>query len=518
MKIRTLIAYLLLTLATTLYGQQSEKSAAPHPTETISLTLQEALEIMESNNKAIRQSGIVIEMAKAEKGKLNAAWYPILSTGGSYIHFSNEIEAKEELGELIQPILESSPELAGITSELLPILQHYLQGMDLGKIISNIGSLSLEFPLLEQDITTIDGTIMWPLFTGGKRIYANRIGKSAIKSAELLHKMTSENQTLLLTERYYTAKLTSRITSVCSQNLHSMELLYKNSLKMMENGVINKAEMLTAKVAYQEALREYENALNNQQLATEALEKSLGWKMESENNGDVAPESGNSCTRALHLSSPFFMVPELPQRHNFHAAIESQNPQLELIGEQKKMTLNQYKISRSGYLPNIALFGKQNLYSYNIPKNLAPRSVIGAGFVWNIFDGLNREKSMQLAKLEYNRLNLGEEDARENLYLLANTLYNRIEDASNDLKMIETSVELAKELVKMREKSFKEGMSTSWECINAHTLLAKVESAAIMAYYQYDLALSALLALVGESGGIITYMNNPNNLLYEGGQ
>lgn len=60
---------------------------------------------------------------------------------------------------------------------------------------------------------------------------------------------------------------------------------------------------------------------------------------------------------------------------------------------QENIAGDQLKIGRSGYLPNIALIGKQTLYADGVDKYLMPRTMIGVGFTWNIFDGLDREKT-----------------------------------------------------------------------------------------------------------------------------
>lgn len=60
---------------------------------------------------------------------------------------------------------------------------------------------------------------------------------------------------------------------------------------------------------------------------------------------------------------------------------------------------NQLRIGRAGYVPTIALMGKQTLYSNGIQKNLIPRTFVGVGFTWNLFDGLDREQKIRQAKI-----------------------------------------------------------------------------------------------------------------------
>ena len=470
-----LVAPLMVPLLTgawnaNLYAQCQE-SQVPISTDLKScpISLEQAMQLMLSNNDAIRQAQKRVEIAVAQKQRLNAAWFPTIVAAGEYIHMSNNIEVQENLGELLKLL----------------------------------NGTTLSFPLLDQNISSIDGAVTWPVFSGGKRIWANRAGKSAIRYATLIEQAAEDNQSVLLVERYYTAKLTAEIVKVQQQNLTSMQKLYSNALKLMETGIINKAEMLVAEVACHEAERELQSALNNDSIAVAALISILG-------NNTTAKFLQ---TAQMELATPFFISTNLPSKEYFKAITSGSNPQLNMLKSQQEIASNSFKIARSGYLPDIAAFGKQNIYSYNIPKNLSPRTTVGAGFVWNIFDGLYREKSMQIAKKEQQLLELGESQLKKDLYLALDRLYAQLQDLQNSLPTINTTIELAKELVKIQEKSFAQGMATSLEVANAHTLLAKSTTAAATIYCQYDITLAMLLAITGESSSFLSYSTSAN-LIY----
>lgn len=445
------------------------------------LSIESAIEILQNNSNPIKQAGKGVEIAKAGKQKLNAAWYPFITATGAYVHFSNKIEAKESIKELAEPVTEIIP--------------------DLSEIIGPIGNYTFSFPLFDQNVSTIDAAIVWPVFTGGKRIYANRIGKSAIESASLLEQITTESQIVQLIECYYAAKLSREIVTVMQENLQAMEKLYNNANRLLENGVITKAEMLVAKVAWQQAQNELSGAKNNDSIALNSLFTIL--------NIEQPQDTG------ILFVSPFFMCSSLPNKEAFKPIIATANPGIRLIEQRKSIAANEKKIAQSSYLPTIAAFGKQNLYSYNIPSNLSPSNVIGATFTWNIFDGFNREKSTEIAQQEYENLEIEKNQAIDNLYLLTDKLYMQLSDAQMNLKTITVSIELAAELVKIREKSFKEGMATSTDVVNANVELAKMRTAAATAYFRYDTALSALLALCNESKRFTNYINRNDNIIYK---
>ena len=123
------------------------------------------------------------------------------------------------------------------------------------------------------------------------------------------------------------------------------------------------------------ALRELEAARKEETVVQNTLKTLLN--MEGE-NGNIAP------------SSPLFINDSLPPKMEFILAVNTSNYLVNQLNLQEHIAKQQVKIDRSGYMPNIALFGKQTLYSHGIQSNLLPRTMVGVGFTWNLFDGLER--------------------------------------------------------------------------------------------------------------------------------
>ena len=85
---------------------------------------------------------------------------------------SNKIEVKEPLSQFTDPAKD-------FVHSIIP------NDQIISSILDKIGSYSLSFPLTPQNLTTIDANITWPVFTGGKRIYAGKIGRSMVSIAEI---------------------------------------------------------------------------------------------------------------------------------------------------------------------------------------------------------------------------------------------------------------------------------------------------------------------------------------------
>lgn len=494
------------------------KPAPVIPPVPVPISLEEAIQLLYINSNAIKLADKSIEIAKAEKQKLNSMWYPYINATGSYMHFSNDIKAKGNLGETLEPLentikkyLPTQEDVNSFLHNATPVLQQLFPHLNqqeiagivsgIGGVLSGIGSslsnmvtelngITLSFPILQQNISTIDANITWPLFTGGKRIFANRIGKSLIATAEGMKTITTDAQLVVLIETYYTLKLSREIVKEREESFKSMEILFNNAMSLMRNGMINKAEMLVAQVAMEESIRELENAKESTSVAENALKTILGIPN--------IPQSG-----PLFPSTDFLLIKTLPPLEYYQELITNNNTQLQLIQEQQNITKNEKKIAESGYMPNIAVFAKQTLYSYQIPSNLAPRTVIGAGMVWNIFDGLNREKNILISKKNYDQLQITREQTQNDLYLLAHKLRSQMMDALYNIRALESTTELSKELLRMREKSFAEGMANSGDVVMARATLSKVRIATLAAYWQFNIALANMTAICGTSNNFL---------------
>ena len=73
----------------------------------------------------------------------------------------------------------------------------------------------------------------------------------------------------------------------------------------------------------------------------------------------------------------------------------------------------------------------------------------------------------------------------------------QISNALSSVAALGTTIDLSRELVRMRRKAFAEGMATSTEVVDAEVMLSKARIAVLLAYYEYDVALANLLSLCG---------------------
>ncbi|MGL4292234.1 MAG: TolC family protein [Bacteroidales bacterium] len=444
----------------------------------VSLSFEESLNLLLENNKSIQIAKKETDIAKSEHQRMNAFWYPNLSASGGYMHMSNKIEVKQSLSSLTNPVKDF---IGGI----LPDDQL------IAAILDKIGSYSLTFPLTSQDLTSIDANIVWPVFTGGKRIFASRIGKSLVEVARQNESQVSALSQVALVDTYYALRLGKKVVDVRKETYQALSKQYQDALSLEANGLINKAERLVVQVGMNEAKREYETAQKNYDVAQSAF-KSL---IPMDESAPIDPVS------------PLFICDTVPSLLYFQSLLPTNNHLVKQLRIQENIAKYEEKIGKTGYAPNIALIGKQTLYAHGVSKYLLPRTMIGVGFTWNLFDGLDREKKITQARLTARALAIGQEKALDDLSVLVEQSYTNLQIARDNVKALDTTIALSRELLRMREKAYAEGMATSTEVLDAHVGLSKVRVAFLLAYYQFDTALMNLLSTCGIPEDFSSYKN-----------
>lgn len=436
--------------------------------QTLSLSFDDALRQMQQGNRSLKIADKGIEAARAERDKLNALWYPSLQGAGTFVHLSEKIEVKQPLSQFTDPAKD-------FVHNLVPDDQ-FISG-----ILDQIGSHTLVFPLAPRNLTTVGLTAEWIVFSGGKRIRAGKIGNTMIDMARENREQTDATQRILLAESYFGLRLAQEVVRVRQDTYNSLQQHYKNALKLEAAGMIDKAGRLFAQVNMDEAQRSLEASQKEAAVLQNALRTLLNME--------------DTCT--IQPISPLFINTVLPAQEEFLQAMRTENYTVNQLQLQSHIAKQQLRIDQSGYLPDIAVFGKQTLYAHGIQSNLVPRTMIGVGFTWNLFDGLAREKRIRQSKIAQQTLAIGQEKAKGDLSVGIDKLYTQMQKSQDNVRALNSTIELSEELVRIRKKSFTEGMATSTEVIDAENMLATVRVARLAAYYEYDVALMNLLALCG---------------------
>ena len=436
------------------------------------LDFRSAADMMFENNATIKAAEKNTLLAKRQSQLINASWLPTVTMTADYTLMSNEISVSQEYASFLKPFQEQYA-----NEPLIPDILNYIS--------SSLGDLSFDVPIFEDNFGSIDLEILYPIFTGTKRLYANKLAKNNETLSEINKESIGAAKYLELANIYFSLSLTESMIKVLKETYEMTNNHYSQALKMEAIGMFDKAERLIVKVALDESERNLKDAENQANVLRDALSKIIG--QQSTDNGQ----------QPISTSTPLFINEKYPQLEWFLDMMEENAyiyQQSDLHDDISKANL---RLSQSNYYPVISIYGKQTIASYQVPKNLVPNTIGGISLVWDIFDGLARERNIQLTKLESEIMAETQSSLKNDIEVSVNEWHANLRQACINANELQSSLELAQEVYRIRKKSFTEGLATSQQVLDALNLINKTNLLLLTTYFEYDIALANLCCLCG---------------------
>ena len=468
--------------------------------------------MMFENNATIKAAEKSTLLAKRQSQLINANWLPTITMTADYTMMSNKISVSQKYASLLEPFQEKYA-----NEPLIPEILNYIS--------NGLGDLSFDVPIFEDDFGSIDIEVLYPIFTGTKRLYANKLAKNNETLSEINKESIGAAKYLELVNVYFSLSLTESMIKVLKETYEMTNNHYSQALKMESIGMFDKAERLIVKVALDESERNLKDAENQAEVLRDALGKLIGQQTTGPSTSSgTSPKvqlqslGASTSSGTIAKTSQKTSVPEPVEgtlAYNFSTStplfINEKYPQLEWFLDMMKQNAYIFqesdlhddiskanlRLSQSNYYPVISIYGKQTIASYQVPKNLVPNTIGGINLVWDIFDGLARERNIQLAKLESEIMAETQSSLKNDIEVSVNEWHANLKQACVNAEELQSSLELAQEVYRIRKKSFTEGLCTSQQVLDALNLVNKTNLLLLTTYFEYDIALANLCCLCG---------------------
>lgn len=465
-----------------------------------SLSLSEAIAFAKQNNsrlKAARESAAKVE---GEKTQARSRFLPQVKISGRVTRINSPITI--DLRPIRSAILGGSYAsaygatyaslMAPYANSLDPLVlgaanenATALAGVTAGNVETQLDALIPEdqFNIRVQDrwFFNAAASIVWPIFTGGRIISAYLAADENIDVQKALI-LSEENSVILeVCTRYFSLRLAEELVRLREETAQSFEKHLESAQKLEEGGQISKAERLRVEVGLAEAKDEYENAKRSLSLARLALSSSLG-KTDS----------------SISATTPIREVHAEASLENYQRDALENHPGLKQLRLQKKRANHSVSAMRGEYLPTIALFGQKELYTKDLTI-LEPEWAIGINLEWDLFHGGETAGKVSQAKATLREVENLEHKAVQDISLLVQDCYSKVEYAESRVESLSKTQELADEALRYQTKSFEAGMATSLDVVDAELSDSRIKVAILKARYDLLLALAHLLSTSGRA-------------------
>lgn len=148
----------------------------------------------------------------------------------------------------------------------------------------------------------------------------------------------------------------------------------------------------------------------------------------------------------------------------------------------------QYIADKMTFLPRLNAFGSYELYDSEVFQADANGYLVGAQLSWNILEGGKRFGKTKKSKATFEKSKFEYEQYKANSQVELNRANRMLQDAKNNLKLTELSLEQAKEALRIRTNRFGEGLEKTSDLLLSETQYAQKQLEYYNTIYAYNYA------------------------------
>ncbi len=320
-----------------------------------------------------------------------------------------------------------------------------------------------------------------PIWMGGKLRAFKKMAKYRWEAQKLNYLRKEEEVILKVYKTYADAVLAKESIKVAEQAVKDAEEHLRLAKKAYEVGTALFADVLRAKVYHAKALENLKKAKNNYEVAKRSLELLINEKL-----GDFEVEDLGGCEP---VDKEYVIQVALESREDYKAA-----------GYFVKSMEEGVKSAYANLLPQVFAFANYFLYDQNTPFGSQGESyMVGVGVSWEFnlgFSPIYKAKSFKEKKLSITHQR---ELLKKAIFFEIDKAFKEYENALYSLKSAESRVKQAKEVVRVLQKRYENGMARMVDLLDAQTQLDMARLDYVKALRDCNVARAEVLF----SGGIL---------------
>ncbi|ERP95040.1 transporter [Acinetobacter sp. COS3] len=343
---------------------------------------------------------------------------------------------------------------------------------------------NVDVTIKDHDVRTSISMVM-PIYTGGKITSAKQIATIQAQRSNISEKQQQDSQRFEMIQSYFNVQLQQQLLNASLFNLNAMQEHYNNALKLEQQGFINKGQRMQFEVARNNAERTYQNAKSNLRASEFSLQNLLKTKED------------------LSLTTPLFVNNTQSQSLDKLLANYDQNSSLiKKLKMDTELANENIKVQQSAKKPSVFAFGE---YGLDSKENW----IVGVMAKYNLFSGIDNNKNIRAAELKKYAAELMTERTKQEVENVIYKSYSELNSSQTSHQLLTQNIKAAQENLRIQQLSFKEGMGTATQVIDAQNALSALKSEMSINAYKYILSLATLLQSYGSIDEFKLYVNQP---------
>ncbi|MCT4600529.1 MAG: TolC family protein [Marinifilaceae bacterium] len=477
--------------------------------QTVRLTYEEALNMSYKNNSLFKQNDLLKQEKLQDQKATMGLFMPQLSLNANYMYMSKDLHLDlSPVRDAITPlydVLGHYGSFTGVKGQFLidpktgkPTLNprtgtpiwsdQEITAVMQGKIQEGkkaVMSANWDQMIQEKAFGTLSANLLWPIYAGGKIRAAYKASQLKVQETDIQVVRKTQEHMDELASRYFGLCLIKEVKTVREEVFKAMKNHKDDAERLYKAGMIAKVQFLHAKVFYDDAQRELKKVERQLKVVKDAVANTIGVQ-----GIDVVPMSN------------LFYTEDIKTLDYYKEQAQANSPILKLVDNKKALATQNFRVQRSNMIPTVAAMGVYDIANHNLSPFL-PEYMVGVGIKWNIFSGQKAFRKTKKAKLTIKRVEEVKLDYTADINTGIKKYYEELQMCLEQIKALDSSMEFAQEYYSARNKSFKEGLATSTELVDASLAVTKVRIDRLKAVHDFDICLSKLLKLAGISSNFI---------------
>jgi outer membrane protein len=428
---KQLIYLTLLLLANFSYAQQKH-----------TMTLQQCLEYAYTNSATVQKSMLDEQIAKAKVNETVGIGLPQVNGSASLLY-------NFQLAPAFLPLSFVTPD-------------------SLRKFIDPNADLAAIPGLFSPKFTSDVGITVNQIIFNGSYL----VGLEASKTYTQLAKRNTESSKITaaenVTKAYFSLLVAKERITLLDNNLSRLDSLLKDVRALNKQGFAENIDLNRLEVTANNLRSEKNKVQRLIQLSNELLKFQMGMPAQ-----DQLEVSGSIRDFALE------QIPEENAKADYKSRIEYNTLETGIALSE----LNKKNV-QSGYLPSLVAFGQMGSrtgtkYFANIgdfKNRWLGYGTVGLQLNVPIFDGLQKKYKVQQTRLELLKLEQDKKNLEKVIDFQTNQSQITLRNALESLEIQKRNMELAKEVVRVSQIKYKQGLGTSTDIVNAESAFKEAET------------------------------------------
>ena len=424
------------------------------PAAQAAMTFDDARALYREKSALFRVDAAEVERARAAAESAKALSGPRVDL------IAMHVEGKKEIEIDVPEKIQSAGQLLGNTGLPVSIPSTYGINYDLGG------------PRAVLQAT-------WPLYTGGRISAQQDALEHKVREAEAEQSERFEEKDAELAQRYWGVQLARSVAQLRESRLADEEAQVARAKRFEAKGLISKLERMSVEVSRDTAKREATAAETSARVAEAELMAELREK--------TLPE----------LSTPLFVLTgDLGTLSGWQKKARLNSPLLRKTDAQILAAQEGVRAAKGNFHPQVFAFGMKNLVKHYLTP-VEPDWMAGIGVKFTLWDNKDRMSDISAAKSLVTKATAAREETDNKLMSAVEVAFLRTTEAREEYDLTVSTVALAAENLRLREKSFGEGLSTALDVREARTQLTGAEIAQRAAAYKFVVSWAMLHASSG---------------------